>query len=167
MPKRIEETMVEITTYRDCSIQVNHNGHFITVVGGETIDTNTLLSLKEKIDDFHRAEAKQITVDLAVLDREGAPCRIIGINLGSGKVITRPAGTKGPFIVNVGENTGLVAQLHKLEQESITLRRRVQEREVKNNLGYGRISSDEYPEKMRELQQSYDNAVAVSKENAE
>ena len=155
---------VEFKTYRDCSIQVDGSGHFITVLHGETMNATTLRSLEEKVDDLLRAEAKQITVDLAVLDSEGVPCRIIGINLGSGKVITRPAGTRGPFIVNVGENTGLVAQLHKLEQERRTLGRRIMDREVKDNFGYGRISSDEYPGKMRELQESYDNAVERSVE---
>lgn len=162
------QIMLDLGDYRDCSIQINSkDGHFITVVGGETIQTTTLLSLKEKIDDFHRAEAKQITVDLAVLDGEGAPCRIIGINLGSGKVITRPSGARGPFVVNIGKNAALITQERKLEQERVTLHRHLDGMTVKDNFGYGRISSDEYPGKMRELQLSYDNVIERSKENAE
>ncbi len=158
------EIMVVITTYRDCSIQVNHNGYFITVLGDEAMNATSLHSLKEKIDDFMRAATKQISVDLAVLDGEGTPCRIIGSNLGSGAVVTRPSGARGPFVVNILDNAALVAEKRRLETERFRLHRKLDERIVKDHLGYGRITSDAYPEKMRELQQSYDDAVERSKE---
>lgn len=162
-----EQIMVELKTYRDCSIQVDQNGYFITIIGGETINATTLRSLEEKMDDFLRAEAKQLTVDLAVLDGEGNACRIIGINLGSGKVITRPSGNKGPFVVNVRENAALVTTYNKNKAVQVQLHRQLGELGVPDSFGYGRITSDEYPVKMRELQQSYDNAVERSNENAE
>ena len=162
-----KEIMVEITTYRDCSIQVNHNGYFITVLGGEAMNATSLHSLKEKIDDYLRAEAKQITVDLAVLDREGAPCRIIGINLGSGEVVTRPSGAQGLFVVNILDNLALVEEFNRVRQSQAKLRDKLEGRAIKDRFGYGRITSDEYPEKMSELQNIYDAAVTRSKENAQ
>ena len=160
-----EEIMVELTTYRDCSIQVNQNGFFLTVIGGEEMDASSLHSLKEKIDDFQRAEAKALTVDLPVFDGEGRACRIIGINLGAGTVVTRPSGAKGPFVVNLLNNLDLVAKYIKANREADQLSFKLKDRSVKERFGYGHISSEQYPDKMRELQQSYDDAVERSKDD--
>ena len=112
-----ETIKLDLTTYRDLSIQIDERGDFTTVANGETLMGTSLHSLKEKIDDSMRAEAKGLTVDLPVLDDEGSACRIIGINLGSGKVITRPAGARGPFVVNILNNPALVAKYRKDSRE--------------------------------------------------
>lgn len=162
-----EEIMVELTTYHGNSIQVNHNGYFITVLGGEAMDAPNLHALKERIDDFMRAQAKSLSVDLAVLDGEGSACRIIGVNLGSGKVVTRPSGAKGPFVVNLLNNADLVAKYISLNLEIAELRLKLKDRQAMDHFGYGRITSDEYPVKMRELQNSYDVAVEITREDHE
>ena len=133
----------EIKTYRDSSIQVNENGYFLTVLHGETITATTLRSLEDKIDDLLRADAKQLTIDLAVLDGEGSPCRIVGINLGSGKVLTRPPGTKGPFVPASGDNQTLIKDHAQIEMERHRLSTKIRDRSIKENFAYGRITSDQ------------------------